>query len=193
MSADTPDTIVHDAAAGPQMTGAVHGRRAVTPDPRARSGARGIAPRVARARSPARSLRPLHERRRSLDAAMRAVDLARRRARVSAAACRSAAASASSISRRSRSATASSSAPQAYLQGRFDGSCVIGDHVWIGPQSYFDARDLVHRGLRRLGPGREGARLGAHRRCRSTCRSSRPISTSSRSGSATGRTSAPTP
>jgi acetyltransferase-like isoleucine patch superfamily enzyme len=31
---------------------------------------------------------------------------------------------------------------QAVIQGRFDGRCVIGDGVWIGPQSYFDARDL---------------------------------------------------
>lgn len=31
----------------------------------------------------------------------------------------------------------------AYIQGRFDGTCVIGRRVWIGPQSYFDARDLV--------------------------------------------------
>jgi acetyltransferase-like isoleucine patch superfamily enzyme len=31
----------------------------------------------------------------------------------------------------------------AVLQGRFDGVCVIGDYVWIGPQAYFDARDLV--------------------------------------------------
>ena len=30
-----------------------------------------------------------------------------------------------------------------YLQGRFDGVCVIGDRVWIGPQSYFDARHLT--------------------------------------------------
>lgn len=30
----------------------------------------------------------------------------------------------------------------AYLQGRFDGRCVIGDRVWIGPQAYMDARDL---------------------------------------------------
>lgn len=29
-----------------------------------------------------------------------------------------------------------------YLQGRFDGRCVIGNRVWIGPQSYMDARDL---------------------------------------------------
>jgi acetyltransferase-like isoleucine patch superfamily enzyme len=32
---------------------------------------------------------------------------------------------------------------QAFLQGRFDGSCVIGQGTWIGPQSYLDARDLV--------------------------------------------------
>jgi acetyltransferase-like isoleucine patch superfamily enzyme len=30
----------------------------------------------------------------------------------------------------------------AYLQGRFDGSFEIGAHTWIGPQSYFDARQL---------------------------------------------------
>ena len=24
---------------------------------------------------------------------------------------------------------------QAYIQGRFDGTCLIGDHVWIGPQA----------------------------------------------------------
>ena len=32
---------------------------------------------------------------------------------------------------------------QAFIQGRFDGTCVIGNHVWIGPQSYFDARHLM--------------------------------------------------
>ncbi len=31
---------------------------------------------------------------------------------------------------------------QAYIQGRFDGKVVIGDHSWIGPQAYLDARDL---------------------------------------------------
>lgn len=30
-----------------------------------------------------------------------------------------------------------------YLQGRFDGKCTIGDNTWIGPMSYFDARDLI--------------------------------------------------
>jgi acetyltransferase-like isoleucine patch superfamily enzyme len=32
---------------------------------------------------------------------------------------------------------------QAVIQGRFDGTCVIGDKVWIGPQAYLDARDMV--------------------------------------------------
>lgn len=41
----------------------------------------------------------------------------------------------------------------AYLQGRFDGKCVIGDCVWIGPQSYFDARDLVLGDYVGWGPG----------------------------------------
>ena len=41
----------------------------------------------------------------------------------------------------------------AYLQGRFDGRCKIGNHVWIGPQSYFDARDLVIGDFVGWGPG----------------------------------------
>ena len=42
---------------------------------------------------------------------------------------------------------------QALIQGRFDGTCVIGDHVWIGPQSYFDARNLVIEDHVGWGPG----------------------------------------
>jgi acetyltransferase-like isoleucine patch superfamily enzyme len=42
---------------------------------------------------------------------------------------------------------------QAFIQGRFDGTCVIGNHVWIGPQSYFDARDLVIEDYVGWGPG----------------------------------------
>ncbi len=42
---------------------------------------------------------------------------------------------------------------QAYLQGRFDGQCVIGDQVWIGPQCYFDARDLIIGDHVGWGPG----------------------------------------
>jgi acetyltransferase-like isoleucine patch superfamily enzyme len=42
---------------------------------------------------------------------------------------------------------------QAILQGRFDGTCVIGDHVWVGPQCFFDARDLVIEEYVAWGPG----------------------------------------
>src|SRR5258707_7280653 len=42
---------------------------------------------------------------------------------------------------------------QAYLQGRFDGECVIGDGVWIGPQCYLDARDLIIGDHAGWGPG----------------------------------------
>jgi acetyltransferase-like isoleucine patch superfamily enzyme len=42
---------------------------------------------------------------------------------------------------------------QTYVQGRFDGRCVIGAHTWIGPQSYFDARDLELGEYVGWGPG----------------------------------------
>jgi acetyltransferase-like isoleucine patch superfamily enzyme len=42
---------------------------------------------------------------------------------------------------------------QSFIQGRFDGRCVIGDHVWLGPHSYFDARDLVIEEYVGWGPG----------------------------------------
>jgi acetyltransferase-like isoleucine patch superfamily enzyme len=41
----------------------------------------------------------------------------------------------------------------AYIQGRFDGRCVIGNNVWIGPGSYFDARDMVIEDYVGWGPG----------------------------------------
>lgn len=41
----------------------------------------------------------------------------------------------------------------AFIQGRFDGTCVIGDRVWLGPQSYLDARDLVIEDSVGWGPG----------------------------------------
>jgi len=41
----------------------------------------------------------------------------------------------------------------AYVQGRFDGRCKIGDHVWIGPQVFLDARDLVIEDHVGWGPG----------------------------------------
>ena len=42
---------------------------------------------------------------------------------------------------------------QVILQGRFDGTCVIGDRAWLGPQSYFDARDLIIEDCVGWGPG----------------------------------------
>ena len=42
---------------------------------------------------------------------------------------------------------------QTMIQGRFDGTCRIGNHVWIGPQSYFDARNLVLEDYVGWGPG----------------------------------------
>jgi acetyltransferase-like isoleucine patch superfamily enzyme len=42
---------------------------------------------------------------------------------------------------------------QVFIQGRFDGTCVIGSHTWIGPQSYFDARDLILEEYVGWGPG----------------------------------------
>ncbi len=42
---------------------------------------------------------------------------------------------------------------QAYIQGRYDGTCVIGDNVWIGPQAFFDARALEIGEYVGWGPG----------------------------------------
>jgi acetyltransferase-like isoleucine patch superfamily enzyme len=42
---------------------------------------------------------------------------------------------------------------QSYIQGRINGRCIIGDHVWIGPQCYFDARDLIMEPYVGWGPG----------------------------------------
>ena len=42
---------------------------------------------------------------------------------------------------------------QSYIQGRYDGTCVIGDNVWIGPQAFLDARDLVMEDCVGWGPG----------------------------------------
>lgn len=41
----------------------------------------------------------------------------------------------------------------AVVQGRFDGTCRIGSHTWIGPQAYFDARNLVLGESVGWGPG----------------------------------------
>ena len=42
---------------------------------------------------------------------------------------------------------------QAYLQGRFDGTFIVGKKTWLGPQSYFDARDLIIGDFVGWGPG----------------------------------------
>jgi acetyltransferase-like isoleucine patch superfamily enzyme len=42
---------------------------------------------------------------------------------------------------------------QSMIQGRFDGTCRIGNHVWIGPHAYFDARNLVLEDYVGWGPG----------------------------------------
>jgi acetyltransferase-like isoleucine patch superfamily enzyme len=42
---------------------------------------------------------------------------------------------------------------QTMIQGRFDGKTRIGNHVWIGPHAYFDARDLVLEDYVGWGPG----------------------------------------
>jgi acetyltransferase-like isoleucine patch superfamily enzyme len=42
---------------------------------------------------------------------------------------------------------------QTVIHGRFDGHCVIGDGTWIGPHSYMDARDLVIGDHVGWGPG----------------------------------------
>lgn len=43
--------------------------------------------------------------------------------------------------------------PQSYIQGMHDGHCVIGQHVWIGPQAFLDARDLELGDYVGWGPG----------------------------------------
>jgi acetyltransferase-like isoleucine patch superfamily enzyme len=42
---------------------------------------------------------------------------------------------------------------QTVIHGRFDGQCVIGDGAWIGPHSYMDARDFVLGECVGWGPG----------------------------------------
>ncbi len=42
---------------------------------------------------------------------------------------------------------------QTFLQGRHDGHCIVGAHTWIGPQSYFDCRDLELGEYVGWGPG----------------------------------------
>jgi len=48
---------------------------------------------------------------------------------------------------------------QTMIQGRFDGTCNIGSHVWIGPHAYFDARHLVIEDYVGWGPGQKFSAL----------------------------------
>ena len=52
---------------------------------------------------------------------------------------------------------------QAYIQGRFDGTCVIGDHCLDRPAGLFGRTRPGAGGFRRLGAGRQGSWLGPHR------------------------------
>ncbi|MDE3113031.1 MAG: acyltransferase [Chloroflexota bacterium] len=42
---------------------------------------------------------------------------------------------------------------QVILQGRHDGHCVVGAHSWLGPQAYFDCRDMELGEYCGWGPG----------------------------------------
>lgn len=42
---------------------------------------------------------------------------------------------------------------QVILQGRHDGHCLIGAHSWLGPQAYFDCRDMELGEYAGWGPG----------------------------------------
>jgi acetyltransferase-like isoleucine patch superfamily enzyme len=42
---------------------------------------------------------------------------------------------------------------QSLLQGRHDGACRIGNRVWIGPQTFLDARNLHIEDAVGIGPG----------------------------------------
>ncbi len=41
----------------------------------------------------------------------------------------------------------------AYLQGRYDGSFIVGDRCWLGPKSYYDCRALTIGNFVGIGPG----------------------------------------
>ena len=62
-------------------------------------------------------------------------------------------ASGSSTRRRSTSATASSSERRRISRAAGGGTCRLGNRVWIGPQAYLDARDLVIEDDVGIGPG----------------------------------------
>lgn len=152
MSADSRDTLVRDAEAGPRITGAVHGRREVTPDPRHEV-------------ELAESLRVSHGRDRLIDLYARfangagSFDAMMRRViwRAIAKAVGDGLQVGSGVCFRELERVEIGSGvfigPQSQIQGWYRGTCRIGNHVWIGPQSYFDARDLVLEDYVGWGPG----------------------------------------
>ena len=152
MSADTRDPLAGDAAAGPRITGAVHGRREVTPDPRHEV-------------ELADSLRASLGRDRLIDLYARfangagSFDTMMRRViwRAIARQVGDGLQVGSGVCFRELETIEIGSGvfigPQSQLQGWYRGTCRIGNHVWIGPQSYFDARDLVLEDYVGWGPG----------------------------------------
>jgi len=42
---------------------------------------------------------------------------------------------------------------QVMIQGRFDGVCYVGNHVWLGPHAYLDARNILIEDYVGWGPG----------------------------------------
>jgi acetyltransferase-like isoleucine patch superfamily enzyme len=152
MSADTRDAIVSDAAAGLRISEAVHGRREVTPDPRHEV-------------ELAESLRGTLGRDRLIDLYARFAsgagpfDLMMRRVIWRAVARRvgDGLHVGSGVCFRELETieigTGVFIGAQSQIQGWHRGTCRIGNHVWIGPQSYFDARDLVLEDYVGWGPG----------------------------------------
>jgi acetyltransferase-like isoleucine patch superfamily enzyme len=152
MSAETRDTLAGDTNAGSRITGAVHGRREVPPDPRHEV-------------ELAESLRVSHGRDRLIDLYARfangagSFDAMMRRVIWRAIARRvgDALPVGSGVCFRELETVEIGSGvfigPQSQIQGWYRGTCRIGNHVWIGPQSYFDARDLVLEDYVGWGPG----------------------------------------
>ena len=138
--------------AAPRIVSAVHGKRAVTPDPPFEA---GMAAHLA-ATHDAVALGVLYGRfthgEAEFDAVMRRI-IMRALARAFGDGVR---VSRGVIFRHPETFSIGSGVflgEQCVIQGRFEGRCEIGDHAWIGPQAYFDARDLVIGAYVGWGPG----------------------------------------
>ncbi len=142
-----------DTDTGARIVPAVHGRKkSVEPSPAIDALAAWLRAEIPLRRSRG-GLQPPHERGRSAQPADAQRDLDGRGAARLERACVWAVASPFCTSTPSSSARACSSARRATSRAGYDGTCVIGDHVWIGPQSYFDARHLVIEEYVGWGPG----------------------------------------